>query len=306
MVPNMAVYKISKSVAKNLMNTVETFFFDCDGVLWNSYGPIPGAIKTIKTLKLMNKKVFFVTNNSSFSRKDYLKKFLKYEIAIEENEILSTAFLAATYVKNILKLRKVYMIGNVGMATEFENAGIEFIGFGPQLPENDQTKHYCLNYDVTVQDDVEAVVVGFDPHFNLNKISQAMQYLAKGLPFIATNTDNRFPVGNGVFTPGTGCIVSAVQTAAQREPNVLGKPNSLLFDVAKSLCDINPSKTVMFGDRLETDILFGKKCGFQTVCVLSGVTNESQLEAMLSNKDTDLYPQFIADSLQDFADALED
>lgn len=293
-------------MAKNLMNTVETFFFDCDGVLWNSYGPIPGAIKTIKSLKQMNKKVFFVTNNSSFSRKDYLKKFLKYEITIEENEILSTAFLAAAYVKNILKLRKVYMIGNVGMATEFENAGIEFIGFGPQLPGNDQTKHYTLNYDVTMQDDVEAVVVGFDPHFNLNKISQAMQYLAKGVPFIATNTDNRFPVGSGVFTPGTGCIVSAVQTAAEREPNVLGKPNSLVFDVAKSLCDINPSKTVMFGDRLETDILFGKKCGFQTVCVLSGVTTESRLEAMLSNKDTDLYPQFIADSLQDFADALED
>lgn len=49
--------------------------------------------------------------------------------------------------------------------------------------------------------------------------------------------------------------------------------------------------------RLETDILFGKKCGFQTVCVLSGVTTESRLEAMLSNKDTDLYPQFIADSV---------
>lgn len=29
----MAVNKISKSMAKNLMNTVETFFFDCDGKL---------------------------------------------------------------------------------------------------------------------------------------------------------------------------------------------------------------------------------------------------------------------------------
>ena len=37
------------------------------------------------------------------------------------------------------------------------------------------------------------------------------------------------------FLLGTGCIVKAVAYAAQREPVILGKPNKLLFDIAKTV-----------------------------------------------------------------------
>ena len=37
----------------------------------------------------------------------------------------------------------------------------------------------------------------------------------------------------------------------------------------------------MVGDNLETDILFGNKCGIDSLCVLSGNTNEEQAKRVM-------------------------
>ena len=57
------------------------------------------------------------------------------------------------------------------------------------------------------------------------------------------------------------------------------KPSTLAFELIQDrLGKLDPSEFVMFGDRLDTDIVFGKNCGIDTVLTLTGVTTQPILE----------------------------
>ena len=47
---------------------------DCDGVLWIGTNPIPGSPEMINLFRKLGKRVFYCTNNSTKSRKEYVKK----------------------------------------------------------------------------------------------------------------------------------------------------------------------------------------------------------------------------------------
>ena len=67
---------------KPLVDSVETFIFDCDGVIWKGDSLIEGVPETIAMLRAMGKRLIFVTNNSTKSRAGYLKKFLSLGLEI--------------------------------------------------------------------------------------------------------------------------------------------------------------------------------------------------------------------------------
>jgi 4-nitrophenyl phosphatase len=63
---------------------------------------------------------------------------------------------------------------------------------------------------------------------------------------------------------------------------VMGKPSVSLLDLIRQEFDVDPSRTVMFGDRLTTDVQFGLNGGTTTVLVLSGVeTRETLAESTI-------------------------
>jgi len=47
-----------------------------------------------------------------------------------------------------------------------------------------------------------------------------------------------------------------------------------MIDCAANSFELNPRRTLMIGDRLETDILFGQAGNMNTLLVLSGVCDE--------------------------------
>jgi arabinose operon protein AraL len=64
--------------------------------------------------------------------------------------------------------------------------------------------------------------------------------------------------------------VEAVTNA--RVEIVVGKPSPIILDVALARLGVRAADAVIVGDRLETDIVMGKRLGLATVLVLSGVT----------------------------------
>ena len=94
------------------------------------------------------------------------------------------------------------------------------------------------------------------------------------------------PVEGGQVIPGAGSIVAAIQTATSVAPVVVGKPEPGLFEHGlRRLGGLFPDQVAMIGDRLDTDVVGGKRAGLRTILVLSGVTTLAESGAASSAPD---------------------
>ncbi|KAI9344934.1 HAD-like domain-containing protein [Obelidium mucronatum] len=255
------------------IDSVDTFLFDCDGVIWHGDYPIANVINVLEQLRGMGKRILFVTNNSTKSRRQYLTKFTQLNIEAYVDEIFGSAYAAAFYIKNTLKFpadKKVYVCGMSGILEELESEGINYCG---SAEDNENLKSMAEMSSVKNDPDVGAVLFGFDLDLNYKKLAKAFTYLTHNpdCHFLATNQDLTFPTKDTVY-PGTGALLASLSAPLGRKPIVLGKPEPTMMDVIVDKFHLNRERTCMVGDRLDTDILFGKTGGLKTLLVLTGVT----------------------------------
>lgn len=199
--------RLSGAVVKRMLDSVDCVLFDCDGVIWRGDQAIPGAPQVINLLKANGKKVFFVTNNSTKTRRMYVEKMSLMGFDVTEDEVFGTAYCSAMYLKTVCKLEgKVYLIGSNAMKQELEAVGIQQTGVGPDHVFGKQTDWA----NVPLDPDVKAVVVGFDEHFSYMKLNRALQYLTQSeCLFVGTNRDTRLPLEGGMAVPGRNNLHSA-------------------------------------------------------------------------------------------------
>ncbi|CAH0694107.1 unnamed protein product [Spodoptera exigua] len=291
----------SKDQVQDFLNSFDTVLTDCDGVLWIDNNAIPGSADAMNYFRKLGKKIFYVTNNSTKIRSEFASKATQLGFIASQEEILSTAYLVAHYLKGIGFTKKVYLLGSNGIGEELKAVGVRHIGVGPDHVKPDFKSMQPSELDP----EVGAVVVGFDEHVSYPKFMKAASYLAsEECLFIATNTDERFPKGGSIVVPGTGTLVRAVETCSERKALVLGKPHNYVRKYLES-CGLNPARTLMIGDRCNTDIELGVRCGFQTLLVLSGVTSPKDLEKLRSEKTPPL-PDVVLPKLGDLLSLVYD
>uniref|UniRef100_A0A182IPR5 4-nitrophenylphosphatase n=1 Tax=Anopheles atroparvus TaxID=41427 RepID=A0A182IPR5_ANOAO len=275
---------LSEAEVKQWIDSFDTVLTDCDGVIWVDNNPLPGAPEVINKFIENGKKLFFVTNNSTKTRPEFVEKAVRLGFNVTIDNIISTAYLAAQYLKNVGFSKTVYTIGSTGITKELDAVGIRHIGIGPDTLQGTLADTVA---EFVPDPDVGAVIVGFDEHFSFVKMLKAASYLnLPGVIFLATNTDERFPMPDRVI-PGTGAIVKAIVTSAERDPIVMGKPNPYICDVIRKQYNVDPARTLMIGDRCNTDILLGKNCDFQTLLVETGIHKAVDIEQYAASDDLD-------------------
>jgi phosphoglycolate/pyridoxal phosphate phosphatase family enzyme len=294
---NANVLKLSDPMSE-ILDKTDVFIFDCDGVIWRGDSLIDGIPETLEKLRAMGKKMFFVTNNSTKSRAGYKKKFDSLGLDIPAEEIFSSSFAAAAYMEQTKFKetgKKVYIIGEVGICEELDLIDVPWIG-GPQDADKqpDMGPGGKLDHD----EDVGAVIVGFDRTVNYYKIQYAQLCINENenCEFIATNTDAVTHLTDAQEWAGNGSMVGAIKGCTGQEPTVVGKPSPLMIDYLCTKLGLERSRICMVGDRLDTDVLFGTDNGLQSLLVLSGVTSE---EKLLSPENT-ITPDYYADTINDF------
>ncbi|KAM4631777.1 glycerol-3-phosphate phosphatase [Discoglossus pictus] len=296
--------RLSGELIRRFLASVDTVLFDCDGVLWRGDEAIPGAPELINALKQQGKRVFYLTNNSTKTRAMYADKLGRLGFGAQAEEVFGTAYCTALYLRDTARLRgKVYLLGGRALSEELGAAGIPHLGQGPD-PLTGGPSDWA---GVEIDPEVRAVVVGFDEHFNYMKLNRALQYLKNpDCLFIATNTDTRLPLEGGRAIPGTGCLVRAVETAAHRQAHVIGKPSSFIYDCVVKECGLDPSRTVMVGDRLDTDIQMGSTCGIRTLLTLTGFSTLEDAKAYQNSGSLSLVPDYYVDSVADLLPVFSD
>ncbi|KIY95479.1 pyridoxal (pyridoxine, vitamin B6) phosphatase [Monoraphidium neglectum] len=247
--------------AARLLDGIDTLILDCDGVLWTGSKTIAGAPEALQLLRDQGKRLRFVTNNSSKSRAQYVSKFRGLGIEADASEVMSSSYGAAAYLQSIgfgISLqpgKKVLLLGPEGVEHELALAGVPFVAArGLGLPIYDSPDAMLR---MEVDTGIGAVVVG------LRELP--------GCFLVATNTDDFDYIGGGRTMPGTGCIVAAVETASGSKAVNVGKGGPWLFPFLCSSLGLDPARTAVVGDRLDTDIALAREGGMLAILPLTGV-----------------------------------
>ncbi|KAF5829162.1 HAD-like domain-containing protein [Dunaliella salina] len=277
---------------KAVMDDIDCIIFDCDGVLWRGFNTIPNSPETLKDLRARGKKLLFVTNNAGKSRKGYVKRFTSVGLDVSPDEIVPASFAAAAYLDSInfkATGKKALCIANSGTEEELQEHGIPYIGGEkwrePLLDSADKIK------DLVIDENIGAVVVGFDGLLSYSRIVYASCCLRElpGCLFVVTNVDPNDNLGQPTkapfnqqplrrMMPVTGTMVQSIAHPTGKQPVIAGKGGSWLFPYLMAKYNLNPQRTAMVGDRLDTDIVLGAEGGLKTIMPLTGVTTLEELE----------------------------
>ena len=274
-------------------NDVDCIVMDCDGVLWQCDKLLPGVRESIQLLREMGKRLVFVTNNSNKSRRQYVHKFETLGITVEKEEVFSAAFAAAAYLKTQQLEGKAMVIGGQGIVDELNEMYIEV---DPGVFNAVQCMETYWE-ELDIDPDCAAVIVGQDTSFTYAKLAYASLAIQRGAKFVATNPDAGDAIGPGLM-PGAGAIVAAVEKACGVAPEIYaGKPSAFLFELLKGN-HVDMTRTLVVGDRLDTDIAFGRAGGaVATVLTLTGVCGLEDVDAAMEDSEGGVIPDHIVQSL---------
>ena len=234
---------------------MKAILLDLDGTVFRGKTAIPGAGEALEKLRASGIKIFFLTNANNSTRAGIAKKINGMGIRAYEKEVYTSAYAAADFIAHRHPGKQVFCISSGGIQEEMESRGIRVV-------ENESA---------------QVVVVGYDPTLTYKKLATAFRAIQNGAEFLATNTDATFPVEDGLL-PGSGAMVAAVSASTGKKPVVIGKPNRYGIELLLKENMLGKKEALIVGDRIETDILAGKKTGMRTVLVLSGVTKKTHLE----------------------------
>lgn len=230
-----------------------------DGVLWRGSQPIGDLQQIFTRIRANQWKVCLATNNATLTVAQYLDKLRGFGVSLQPEQIVNSSQAAAHYLSHQHpKGGNVYVIGENGLVDTLIEEGFTSIILTPE-EANEKSG------------EILAVVAGMDRTVTFNKLTVATRLIRSGVPFIGTNPDRTFPTPIGLV-PGAGAILAALETATDVQPLICGKPSPEMYRVALERMGVDPQRTLVVGDRLETDIAGGQALGCLTALVLSGVT----------------------------------
>ena len=235
-----------------LIRSQKLFLFDMDGTLYLGNKLYDFTAELLDIIRTTGRKYLFMTNNSSKSVEDYVKKLRSLGIEATREDFMTSSQATAYYLHKHHEGQRLYVCGTESLKRELQNEG----------------------FTVTANvDEVECIVMGFDTELTFRKL-QDISYLLLTrpyIPYISTNPDLVCPTEFG-SVPDCGSVCDMICNATGRRPIVIGKPAALMPQLAMERLGASKEETCVVGDRIYTDIKSGLNAGITGILVMSGET----------------------------------
>ena len=249
---------------------------DMDGTFFLGDHLLPGALEFLALLNRLQKPFYFLTNNSSRSRADYVQKLVRLGVREEGARVFTSGDATARYLCQQFPGQGVCLIGTRSLREDFRAAGIRLDDLEPAV-----------------------VVLGYDTELTYEKLVRLCGFVRKGLPYLATHPDVNCPTPDGPI-PDIGAMIALVEKSTGRLPDkIFGKPDRNLVEQLAASLKLSPESLIMVGDRLYTDIAMGTTAGVGTALVLSGETRREDLPG------SPFQPDFVVEDLAELGSLLE-
>src|SRR6267143_1734249 len=250
------------------------WLFDLDGTVYRGERLIPGADGAIAALRAAGRRVVFLSNKPLQTRADYARKLTGLGIPTRADDVVNSSLVLARHLARLDPGAPVFVIGEPPLIAELRAHGFEVRG-DPR---------------------VRWVVIAFDRTFDYAKLNVALQAVRQGARLIATNPDRTCPTEDGEIPDCAGMTAAVEAVTGHTVEVIVGKPSPIMLEVALATLGVSAGECVIVGDRLETDIVMGKRLGLATILVLTGITTAG--DARIAETAPDLVLSSIRDLLR--------
>ena len=247
---------------------------DIDGVLYIGDRPVAGANRALRELDRRGIPYRFVSNTTRRSRRSIARRLEALGYAIPEPWIITAPVAAAAHLREGGRTR-CYLLTTPDARTDFEEAGL-----------------------LAVDEEADVVVVAdAADDFTYETLNRAFRLLLAGADLVALEKD-RYWMGSDGLMLSAGPFVAALEYAAGKKAEVIGKPSPAFF--LRALRDIGarPGEAAMVGDDIVTDIGGARACGMKGGLVRTGKYREEAV------RRSGVTPDLVIDSLADLPDYL--
>jgi HAD superfamily hydrolase (TIGR01450 family) len=255
------------------LSKFEVVLLDLDGTVYHEDHPLPGAVELIRKFQREQRR-FACLSNSAASPLRVMGRLQKMGVDVPPDAIYTAAAAACDYV-----------LQHFGPRPRVFNLATESV---------QEMLDGMVDWVQTGGEPCDVVIAGSPSNVYATEERQrtALLLLRHNAALVGLCADRVYPSPRGLeFGSGSQCAM--LSYAANIKPFFCGKPERIFFT---ELCDrlkVEPSRCVLIGDNLESDVFGAKKVGMATVLVLSGVTRRRDLRA-LKKEDQ---PDFVLDDL---------
>lgn len=233
---------------------------DLDGVVYRGPAAVPGAVDTLNEVVAEGVGLVFATNNASRPPEEVAEHVRELGVDGSGWSVVTSSQSAAAYLAQRLQPgAPVLAVGGPGVAQALAEAGL--------VP---------VRVSELADTPVEAMVQGLGVDVTWRELAEVGYLAQRGVTWVATNLDLFLPTAHGP-APGNGALVAAVRTTTTRTPHVTGKPGAALFELARTRLGTSRARTLVCGDRLDTDIAGANAARLDSLFVLSGASSLQDL-----------------------------